>query len=1098
VNPNSQTPLVTVMVRSMQRDSLDNALASVAAQTDVAIEVVVVNARGGVHRELESRCGPFELRLVNQGGSPLDRPGAANLALDQAKGHWLLFLDDDDQIDGSHIARLRAALQARPDAVAAYTGVRLIGSEGQPSGVLDEPYDASRLWLANYLPIHAVLFSRAIVFSAGLRFDSDLPIYEDWDFWLQLSRFGAFVHLPGVSASYHLVGDSGLSADASVQVAHVGRIRIYAKWLKHLDGDSLNRVTTAAELNRIGMVNLGAELHQQKQHAEALQNALVEQRDLAARQLAAAEQEQRRLAAAELERRQLADSLKRQLDEERAAHVAAAAALQADRDALARQMDRAQALAAQQQQLNFEIIHSISWRMTAPLRELRAICTLSGMGRLLRRTRFLLPATVRQALKLRLATGGALGQTVLRAATAPAAAPPPGAVSGAVAPPLDKEAVRAAAEAALSDFLAGAEPLHLHVVTATGRPAVSVIVVLYNQAGLSLLCLQALSQSVGVDFETIIVDNASSDRVPSLLDRITGALVLRQDDNLGFLRAVNLAAARATGEHLLLLNNDAVVEPATLAHAVARLRAEPDAGAVGGPILLWDGRLQEAGSIIWRDGSCLGYGRGDSPDAPAYRFVRDVDYCSGAFLMIRRALFEQLGRFDDDFAPAYYEESDLCVRLWESGHRVVYDPAVRVKHFEFASDSGSGQAMALQARNRERFRAKHVRYLAGRPVSDPDALLQARSILAPGVCRVLIIDDRVPLPALGRGYPRAAEMAAAISALGASVTYYPLQFADCPWDDVYGALDVRTEVILGEGIAGLANFLQLRVGCFDLVLVSRPHNMQIVDALRERQPQSLAGVRMVYDAEALFALREIERAKARGLALSPAQGQGLLKQELDMARRADRVVAVSEDEARQFRQAGCRDVVVLGHALSLQVSQAAFASRSGFLFVGAITQDDCPNGDSVLWFAREVWPLIQHALGGAARLDVVGVCESEAVRALASPSIHIHGRVDDLAPFFERARTFVVPTRYAAGVPHKAHEAASRGLPMVVSPLIARQLGWTDEVLVGADGPAFAQACLRLHGEPQLWSHLREGLLHAVERDCSKAAFDRAVQEIMR
>lgn len=1070
------------MVRSMQRESLGVALESVATQTDAATEVLVVNARGGQHPPLADRCGPFALRLVNQDGAPLDRPQAANLAIDCARGQWLLFLDDDDRLDSDHVARLRGVIEAHSNAVAAYTGVRLVGPDGVPAGVLDEPYDATRLWLANYLPIHAVLFSRAAVVAAGLRFDPGLPVYEDWDFWRQLSRVGPFVHLPGVSASYHLVGDSGLSADASEQVAAAGRARIYRKWLPQLDGDTLDRIATAAEHHRVGVVSLRAELVQLADHLA------------------------RQLQAEQAAHQAVSEELLQQLEAARTAHAVAQQALQSAQADLAHKDEQLAGLTQQLQVTDAQsrhwqhqyqaVVGSRSWRITEPLRRLGSTASRAGLKRLLRgAVRALpLPGSVRRALKLRLATGGPGGQRLLQAVAGPVPTAPqsdPG-----TGPPFDKEAVRAEAERALTAFLASPAPLHLR--SGSGRPTVSVIVVLYNQAGLSLLCLQALSRSVGVDFETLIVDNASSDRVPQLLERVSGALVLRQDGNLGFLRAVNRAAEHAAGEHLLLLNNDALVEPQTLAHAVARLRAEPLAGAVGGPILLWDGRLQEAGSIIWRDGSCLGYGRGDLPDAPAYRFVRDVDYCSGAFLMIRRELFEQLGRFDDDFAPAYYEESDFCVRLWEAGYRVVYDPRVRVKHFEFASDSGSGQAMALQARNREHFRAKHARYLAGRPEFDPAALLHARRILAPGTRKVLIVDDRVPLPALGRGYPRAAEVAAAIAALGAAVTYYPLVFADCPWDDVYATLDERTEVMLGAGVAGLAAFLQQRAGHYDLMLVSRPHNMEVVDAIRAAQPGSFAGTRIVYDAEALFALREIERAKVGGRPLSDAQGQALLKQELAMARRADRVVAVSEDEARQFRLAGCHDVVVLGHALALQPSPLPFAARRGFLFVGAITQDDCPNGDSMLWFAREVWPHVQAALGDAAQLEVVGVCESAAVRALASPSIRIHGRVADLTPFYDAARVFVVPTRYAAGVPHKAHEAASRGLPMVVTPLIARQLGWSDELLVGADGPAFAQACIRLQTESALWDRLRGGLLAAVERDCSRAAFERAVRDIVR
>jgi GT2 family glycosyltransferase len=704
------------------------------------------------------------------------------------------------------------------------------------------------------------------------------------------------------------------------------------------------------------------------------------------------------------------------------------------------------------------------------------------------------PAATKRRARTWLSTTAAGSRLLGWLAPAPAAAAP----SSTAAIPLDKEAVRAEAEAELSLFLDGAKRLNLR--RGTGQPQVSVVIVLYNQAGLSLLCLRALSESMGVDFETIIVDNASSDRMPQLLERLDGADILRQDSNLGFLRAVNLAAEHATGEQLLLLNNDAVLEPQTLAHAMARLAAEPDAGAVGGPILLWDGRLQEAGSIIWRDGSCQGYGRGDSPDAPAYRFVRDVDYCSGAFLMVRRALFEQLGRFDDGFAPAYYEESDFCVRLWEAGHRIVYDPRVRVKHFEFASDtgSGSGQAMALQARNRERFVAKHESYLRTRPEADPSRVLEARQILRPGARRVLIIDDRVPLPDLGRGYPRAALVAATIGDGADALTYYPLQIADGRWDEVYSVLNPRTEVMLDLGIAGLPKFLSQRAGQFDLILVSRPHNMESVVALRASHPDWFKSARIVYDAEALFCLRTIERAKVMGRPLSDAKARSLLNEELALARGADRIVAVSQDEARHYHQAGCTDVVVLGHALTPQASAPAFEQRQGFLFVGAITQDDCPNGDSVLWFVREVWPLVQAALGPDAVLDVVGVCESAAVRALNSPSIRVHGRVADLAPYFDRRRVFIVPTRFAAGVPHKAHEAASRGLPIVATPLIACQLGWHDEVLVADGAPAFAQACIRLHGEPSTWLRLRNAALAAVERDCSPTAFRRAVREIVR
>src|SRR5207244_8292943 len=125
------------------------------------------------------------------------------------------------------------------------------------------------------------------------------------------------------------------------------------------------------------------------------------------------------------------------------------------------------------------------------------------------------------------------------------------------------------------------------------------------------------------------------------------------------------------------------------------IRSAPDIGAVGGRQVFLDGTLQEAGSIVWRDGSCLGYGRGDDPFAPMYMFRRDVDYCSAAFLLTPRRVWEKLGGFDEAFQPAYYEDSDYCARLWERGLRVVYEPRAMILHYEFGS-SNMPNAIDLQ------------------------------------------------------------------------------------------------------------------------------------------------------------------------------------------------------------------------------------------------------------------------------------------------------------------------------------------------------------------------------------------------------------------
>jgi GT2 family glycosyltransferase len=659
-------------------------------------------------------------------------------------------------------------------------------------------------------------------------------------------------------------------------------------------------------------------------------------------------------------------------------------------------------------------------------------------------------------------------------------------------PVIDKEQVRAEAEEALTAFLARGEVLALPTSGAT--PKVSVLVVLFNQAGLSLQCLQALATSRAVDFETIIVDNASSDRVPLLLDRVSGAHILRNEENAGFLLAVNRAAQEARGEYLLLLNNDAMVFPDSLAAAVRRLDSMPQAGAAGGPILLWNGQLQEAGSIIWQDGSCLGYGREADPASFEFGFVRAVDYCSGAFLLIRRALFIALGGFDTDYCPAYYEESDFCVRLWKAGYPVIYDPQLKVRHFEFASTGASTQwAFDLQSRNRLIFRGKHGDFLANQRVPDVASLLLARQRLPAEAQRILFIDDRVPYPSLGAGFPRAQAVVEAIVAAGHFVTHLPLQFPMPAVETEPWPLPETVEVAWGVGHAHLATFLSQRRGFYDVMIVSRPHNADMLNMLFDDHPDLKTGCRVIYDAEALFSLREIAKASVEGKAISPAAQAAMIRDELSLARHADGIMTVSRRECAHFLAAGHGTVHVLGHTIQPRSAVPGFAGRRGFLFVGAIQDDASPNGDSLIWFLQEVWPTISRTLPNA-QLDVVGLCQSPTVQALAKHNIHIHGRVPDVQAYYDRARVFIVPTRFAAGIPHKAHEAAAQGLPMVTTPLIAEQLGWQQEIRVGEDAGEFADHCLHLHEDEGLWLALQAALRTAVERDCSPTQFRKAVE----
>ena len=525
------------------------------------------------------------------------------------------------------------------------------------------------------------------------------------------------------------------------------------------------------------------------------------------------------------------------------------------------------------------------------------------------------------------------------------------------------------------------------------------------------------------------------------------------------------------------------------------LAEDAGVGAVGGRIQLLDGTLQEAGNVIWRDGSCAGYGRGDKPDNGAYLFRREVDYCSGAFLMLRTGLFRQLGGFDEAFAPAYYEESDFCLRLIAEGYRVVYEPMAYLRHYEFASTGSMRAAAALQKKNRTLFRKKHAGFLRDQPAADPARILHART--SNKHPNLLLIDDAVPHVSLGGGYPRCRHILHVLAQMPLNVTFYPLQFPNDYWDEVYQTLPANVEVLLERGRSGLAQLLRERAGFYRYVMVSRPTNMAFFNLVLQSLPAPARKFELIYDAEAVFAARELQWRELQGERIDAEERNRVLGEELALADQASAVLTVSKAEAELFRGRGQKRVLVLGHGLEPKPAPAPFDGRRGLLFVGALKDELSPNVDSLLWFVCNVLPRIENEIEGL-HLNVVGHAVAPSLVSIERANIHLKGRLENLDQVYNENRVFVAPTRFAAGIPHKVHEAAAHGIPAVVTPLLARQLGWRHEreVLVG-DGPdSFAEQCIRLYRDADLWRRLGDAARKAVARDCSQSKFRQTLLDL--
>ncbi len=632
--------------------------------------------------------------------------------------------------------------------------------------------------------------------------------------------------------------------------------------------------------------------------------------------------------------------------------------------------------------------------------------------------------------------------------------------------------------------------------TCTAAPALSVVMLLRDRFALALQSLTALRDQWRGDIELILIDCASSDETRHILRYVRGAHLIRFDTIVNPTLARNAALQAVTAPVVVLLGNDTVLTHGAIDAALDRLDSDPRIGAVGGKVLGPDGVVLEAGGIIWRDGTLLPYLHGAQALAPEANFVRDVDYCTSAFLTVRTALLQQFDGFDEAFGWSAHADADLCVRLVRAGHRVVYDPWVTL-HRLADEMTTVGDAYFVDA-----FFRKHLNHLRGHYLADPKIEVFARAIGAPAK-RVLFIEDLVPLRIIGSGFVRSNDLIRTMTAMGIFVTVYPIKPGNFDPAAIHADLPDTVEVMHDRSLPDLDAFLAGRTGYYDLIWIARTHNL---DLILPRLTRSTTGnarrPRVVLDTEAIAALREAAHRRLF-LPVEPFDVDAAILKEFANAHFCQNIAAVTEQEAATLRALGFADTVVVGHIRELTPTPRAFAERAGMLFVGAIHEMDSPNYDGLRWFVDEVLPLVEQELGWETRLCIVGYTGVGVSldRFKDHPRVTLRGAVADTEPLYNAHRIFVAPTRYAAGTPYKIYEAASFGLPIVATNLLRDQTGWRDgKELVTADSTdpvAFARQIVTLYRDAALWQSLRDNALARLAAENSREHYVQALTAIL-
>ncbi len=629
-----------------------------------------------------------------------------------------------------------------------------------------------------------------------------------------------------------------------------------------------------------------------------------------------------------------------------------------------------------------------------------------------------------------------------------------------------------------------AEPRPLEIAS-SDDPLVSIIIPVYNQFAYTFNCLESLNVNLSSDlaYEIIIVNDASTDEtLEQLATLVKGIQVLTNAENSGFIRSCNYGASQAKGQYLYFLNNDTRILENCLESLLKLIVNNPQVGAVGSKLIYANSKQQEAGGIIWNSADGWNYGRLDSPDEPEYNYVRPVDYCSGASLLVPTELFKQLGGFSQDFIPAYYEDTDLCFAIRELGYQVLYQPQSNVIHYEGIT-SGTDLSTGIkqyQVINQTKFREKWSKVLTKHLDNDANNVPKAARRLQ-GNPTILVIDSYVPLYDRESGCVRLLNILKLLLNLGYSVIFFPDNgYPEQPYTSVLQQLGI--EVIYGTAQRhNLEEKLIKYLPLIDGVWLCRPELCdKYMDLIRLKTKAPI-----IYDTIDLHFLR-LKRQKDY---LDPSyqntswSWKTYQKLELNYANQAEATVVVTEDEKQVLSSLGVKNVWVIPniHEEIYLSEKVAFDQRSGLVFIGSYNHP--PNIDAVKWLCLEIMPLV-WASRPDITVNLLGSNLKDEVKELASDQVVVTGYVPEVELYFQKSRVFVAPLRFGAGMKGKIGQSLSLGLPTITTRIGAEGMGLIDhqDVLIADTAEEFAQAVIELYDHRELWQKLADNSLETIKR----------------
>ena len=622
------------------------------------------------------------------------------------------------------------------------------------------------------------------------------------------------------------------------------------------------------------------------------------------------------------------------------------------------------------------------------------------------------------------------------------------------------------------------KPLHY---PRPAKPRVSIVVPAHNKFWVTYNCMAALILAANqAAAEVIVVDDGSTDQTTELAEIVSGVTVLRNETALGFIKSSNRGAEAARGDFVVMLNNDTEPCAGWIDELIYVFENFRDVGLVGAKFVYPNGRLQEAGGILFPNLSAWNYGRNQNPHDPRYNYIREIDYCSGACIMLRAEVWRKLKGFDEYYTPAYYEDTDLAFRVRDLGLKTYYTPFSEIIHFEGVSSgtSTTSGVKRYQAINEPKFRSRWAPTIRRLPAATEPDLAKDRGV----ALRALVIDAQPPQPDKDAGGYAAVQEMRLLQALGVKVTFVPQNMA---------YLGNYTENLQRMGVECLfAPFqpsveaaIRSRGAEFDFFYITRYGVAErYIELIRESAPNA----KIVFCNADLHFLREVRAAVAARDPKMMEKATRTRELELDVMRRADVTLSYTETEAAVIASHNLDDTKVMKCPWVVEAAAEAppFGARSGVAFLGSYNHP--PNEEAVVYFATEIMPELRRRLPGV-KFHIYGSNAPKSLNALAEDDIVIAGFVNDVAEVYNSCRVFVAPLRSGAGIKGKVIGALAAGAPSVVSPLAAEGIGLSagSEALVAETAEDWVRHIVSLYEDEARWNEMSKRALTFVRRNFS-------------